>query len=252
MHSRILNEAMEAGIVVSVAAGNDGPDNDGLSGMGSSNLAITVGATDDINTIDREDDTVASYSSRGPRRDNGDSNPLNELKPEVSAPGTNIIQAEGCVTSGTCINLFGGSCRRQRLHWPRLWHILRNTSRHRHHRSDARSKSRLSPAEVKEILKLTAEREASQLTRMSTRSGTETLVGAWLTPLLQTELSFYLQGLRPYRSIDVYTGAHQRKVIDQQPPGLYEVRGEAWGQAGSVSAVEAVWRVMAMAKRCFQ
>ena len=36
MHSRILNEAMEAGVVVSVAAGNDGPDNDGLSGMGSS------------------------------------------------------------------------------------------------------------------------------------------------------------------------------------------------------------------------
>ena len=35
MHSRILNEAMDAGIVVSVAAGNDGPDNDGLSGMGS-------------------------------------------------------------------------------------------------------------------------------------------------------------------------------------------------------------------------
>ena len=30
MHSRILNDAMEAGIVVSVAAGNDGPDNDGL------------------------------------------------------------------------------------------------------------------------------------------------------------------------------------------------------------------------------
>jgi len=105
MHSRILNEAMEAGIVVSVAAGNDGPDNDGLSGMGSGSLAITVGATDDINSVDRSDDTVAGYSSRGPRRDNGDSNPLDELKPEISAPGTNIIQAEGCVTSGGCSNL---------------------------------------------------------------------------------------------------------------------------------------------------
>ena len=39
MHSRILNEAMEAGVVVSVAAGNDGPNNDGLSGMGSSSLS---------------------------------------------------------------------------------------------------------------------------------------------------------------------------------------------------------------------
>ena len=45
--------------------GNDGPDNEGLSGMGSSDLSVTVGATDDQNTIDREDDTIAGYSSRG-------------------------------------------------------------------------------------------------------------------------------------------------------------------------------------------
>ncbi|MDP7000556.1 MAG: S8 family serine peptidase [Candidatus Poseidoniaceae archaeon] len=108
MHSRILDTATEAGIVVSVAAGNDGPDNDGFSGMGSSSLSITVGATDDINTVDRVDDTVASYSSRGPRRDNGDGNPLNELKPDISAPGTNIIQSEGCVTSGGCNNNIPG------------------------------------------------------------------------------------------------------------------------------------------------
>ncbi len=104
MHSRILDAATEAGIVVSVAAGNDGPDNDGLSGMGSSSLSITVGATDDHNTIAREDDTIAEYSSRGPRRDNEDGNPHNELKPDLSAPGSNIIQAEGCVTSGGCNN----------------------------------------------------------------------------------------------------------------------------------------------------
>ena len=108
MHSRILNEATLAGISVSVAAGNDGPDNDGLSGMGSSSLSITVGATDDQNTIDRDDDTIAGYSSRGPRRDNGDSNPVNELKPDVTAPGSNIIQAEGCVSSGGCNNNIPG------------------------------------------------------------------------------------------------------------------------------------------------
>ena len=33
MHSRILDEAMELGLVVSNAAGNSGEDNDGLSGM---------------------------------------------------------------------------------------------------------------------------------------------------------------------------------------------------------------------------
>jgi hypothetical protein len=91
-----------------VAAGNDGDDNDGLSGMGSSSLSITVGAVDDMNTVNRSDDVVAGYSSRGPRRDNGDGNPINELKPDITAPGSNIIQAEGCVTSGSCNNLIPG------------------------------------------------------------------------------------------------------------------------------------------------
>jgi hypothetical protein len=109
MFSQILDEAMLAGITVSVAAGNDGSDNDGFSGMGSSSLSITVGALDDKNTIDRVDDGIASYSSRGPRRDNGDGNPYDEMKPDVSAPGTNIVQAEACYASGGCDNRFGGS-----------------------------------------------------------------------------------------------------------------------------------------------
>ena len=108
MHSRILDEATLAGVTVSVAAGNDGPDNDGFSGMGSSSLSITVGATDDLNTITRDDDEIASYSSRGPRRDNGNSNPIDEMKPDVTAPGTGIVQAEACVTSGGCNNFIGG------------------------------------------------------------------------------------------------------------------------------------------------
>lgn len=108
MHSRILDEATLAGVTVSVAAGNDGPDNDGFSGMGSSSLSITVGATDDLNTITRDDDEIASYSSRGPRRDNGNTNPIDEMKPDVTAPGTDIVQAEACVTSGGCNNFIGG------------------------------------------------------------------------------------------------------------------------------------------------
>ena len=108
MHSRILDEAMVAGVTVSNAAGNSGPDNDGLSGRSAASWSITGAATDDLNPVDRSDDTIASYSSRGPRRDNGDSNPLDELVPEISAPGTNIIQAEGCVSSGSCNNFLGG------------------------------------------------------------------------------------------------------------------------------------------------
>jgi subtilisin family serine protease len=108
--SHLLDVATLAGITVSVAAGNSGPDNDGFSAMGASSLSVTVGALDDKNTIDRSDDGIASYSSRGPRRDNGDGNPYDEMKPDVSAPGTNIVQAEACVWSeGFCSNRLVGS-----------------------------------------------------------------------------------------------------------------------------------------------
>ncbi len=108
MFSQILDEATLAGITVSVAAGNSGSDNDGLSGMGASSLSVTVGALDDKNTIDRSDDGIASYSSRGPRKDNNDGNPYDEMKPDVSAPGTNIVQAEACHASGSCYNRIPG------------------------------------------------------------------------------------------------------------------------------------------------
>ena len=108
MFSQVLDEATLAGVVVSVAAGNSGSDNNGLSGMGSSGLSITVGALDDKNTISRDDDGIASYSSRGPRKDNNDGNPYDEMKPDVSAPGTNIIQAEACYASSSCYNRIPG------------------------------------------------------------------------------------------------------------------------------------------------
>jgi hypothetical protein len=85
---------VQAGIIAVIAAGNAGPSNDGFDGLGASSYAITVGATDDLNTIDRTDDAIASYSSRGPRKDNNDGYPYDELKPDISAPGTDIISAE--------------------------------------------------------------------------------------------------------------------------------------------------------------
>lgn len=94
MYSRGITQLVSAGIIAVVAAGNAGPDNDGFDGLGASSLALTIGATDDHNTIDRTDDTIAGYSSRGPRADNDDGDPFDELKPQVSAPGTNIISAE--------------------------------------------------------------------------------------------------------------------------------------------------------------
>ena len=237
--SVLLNAAMEAGIVVSVAAGNDGPSNDGLSGMGASDLAITVGATDDANTIERDDDTIASYSSRGPRRDNGDGNPLNELKPEVTAPGTNIIQAEGCVTSGGCNNLIPGQDASDNTYTsrgsgtsyatPAVSGILALM---------IEANPDLSPLEMKEILKFTAERkgEATQpdIDPYWNRDFGWGLVDAYEAVKLSLELKH--QNLTG--KIDVNTQVHVVETGIDNVSGLYLVAGIAWGQMSSVTSVE--------------
>ena len=82
----IVERAWEAGIVVCVAAGNEGPNYGTIASPGISDLVITVGALDDKNTSDtREDDDVASFSSRGPTKY------YNVTKPDLLAPGVNIV-----------------------------------------------------------------------------------------------------------------------------------------------------------------
>ena len=66
---QIVEKAWEAGIVVCVAAGNEGPDNGTIASPGISDLVITVGALDDkIQLIREQDDDVADFSSRGPTK----------------------------------------------------------------------------------------------------------------------------------------------------------------------------------------
>ncbi len=89
-YSRLLDAAVDTGLIVVNAAGNDGPANNGFNGLSGSSKAIIIGATNDMNTLEHEDDEIAVYSSRGPRADNGDSDPFDELKPDFSAPGTTI------------------------------------------------------------------------------------------------------------------------------------------------------------------
>lgn len=91
-YSRLLDAAVDNGVIVVNAAGNEGPFYTGFHGLSASSKAIIVGATDDKNTLEHEDDVIAIYSTIGPRADNGDSNPYDELKPDVAAPGTNITQ----------------------------------------------------------------------------------------------------------------------------------------------------------------
>ncbi|WP_173916968.1 S8 family peptidase [Halobacillus sp. Marseille-Q1614] len=77
--------AWESGIVVVVAAGNEGPDAQTIASPGISDRVITVGALDDRNTPDtRDDDDVAGFSSRGPTL-------YGVAKPDILAPGVNII-----------------------------------------------------------------------------------------------------------------------------------------------------------------
>jgi len=89
-YSRAVQKAVESGVIYVVGAANDGPDNGGMNGLASADDAIIIGATYDNNTIPREDDVMAGYSSRGPRKDDGDSDPYDEMKPDVVSPGTYI------------------------------------------------------------------------------------------------------------------------------------------------------------------
>ncbi len=235
MHSRILDEAMELGVAVSNAAGNSGEDNDGLSGMSASSLSITVASTDDQNTINRTDDTIAGYSSRGPRKDNGDGNPVNELIPEISAPGTNIVQAEGCVSSGGCNNFLGGDAS-QNTYTGRgsgtsyaapavtgvvalVWEANEN----------------LTPLQIKEVLKHTAElrgeASAPDVDPYWNREYGYGMVDA----LAAVELALFLQDSRQTPLIDPTLQSHR---LNLSMNGVINMTGHSWGQAGSIDRVE--------------
>ncbi|MGM7703195.1 S8 family peptidase [Pseudalkalibacillus sp. Hm43] len=81
---QLVEKAWEKGIVVCVAAGNSGPSGQTIASPGVSDRVITVGASDDKNTVDSNDDDVASFSSRGPTI-------YDVTKPDLLAPGVNII-----------------------------------------------------------------------------------------------------------------------------------------------------------------
>ena len=80
-----VENAVRHGIVVVVAAGNDGSAYAGVNSPGNSPSAITVGAADGKATITRADDYVPSFSSRGPTWYDG------LAKPDVIAPGVNLF-----------------------------------------------------------------------------------------------------------------------------------------------------------------
>ncbi len=79
-----VRKAWEDGLVVCVAAGNNGPSAKTINTPGIAPEAITVGASDDKNTVATGDDSIASFSSRGPTPDG-------ISKPDIVTPGAKIV-----------------------------------------------------------------------------------------------------------------------------------------------------------------
>ena len=72
------------GIVVVVAAGNSGPGDGTVTKPGDDPVVLTVGAYDDGDTTDPQDDDVPRWSSRGPTAQG-------LAKPDLVAPGRSVI-----------------------------------------------------------------------------------------------------------------------------------------------------------------
>ena len=100
--ARLVNNASSNGIVMVCAMGNDGRQR--VPSPASADACISVAAIDDKNSIDRADDSIADYSNWGPRDDDLDDDELDELKPDVSAPGSDIIAPQHASGSNPIID----------------------------------------------------------------------------------------------------------------------------------------------------
>lgn len=88
---RGVNAAWDDGMVVVVAAGNNGPGRRTITTPGISRKVITVGCSDDHKEIDVQGSKMVDYSGRGPTN-------ACICKPDIVAPGSCIV---------SCANLPG-------------------------------------------------------------------------------------------------------------------------------------------------
>jgi len=126
--------AVEAGVVVCVAAGNDGPQAYTVGSPGCARQVITIGAVND-------QDAVANFSSRGPTSDG-------RAKPDVVLPGVDIISARARGTAmGTVINEYYTSASGTSMATPHAAGVCALL---------LQAEPQLTPQEVKERLMTTA------------------------------------------------------------------------------------------------
>lgn len=89
--SELCDAAVEAGAVICVAAGNDGPAAYTVGSPGAARHVITIGASN-------HQDRIAGFSSRGPTLDG-------RVKPDMVLPGVDIVAARASGTSmGTVVD----------------------------------------------------------------------------------------------------------------------------------------------------
>lgn len=83
---RAVEAAWDLGIVMVVAAGNNGPKSSSITSPGTSRKVITVGASDDNRPADIWGNQRVNFSGRGPTSEC-------IIKPDILAPGSNIVAA---------------------------------------------------------------------------------------------------------------------------------------------------------------
>ena len=161
---------------------------------------------------------------------------MNELIPELSAPGTNIIQAEGCVSSGGCNNFLGGDASGNTYTGrgsgtsyatPAVTGVVALV---------IEANGQLSPLQIKEVLKQTSERmgepSAPEVDPYWNREFGYGMVDAHAAVALAQHIAETGQT----DSLDVSLQNHLLNLVDSN--GTINVTGHAWGQMGSVDRVE--------------
>ena len=81
---RAVDAAWDSGIIMTIAAGNNGPDFRTVTSPGISRKAITIGASDDHRQVTIRGSSLINFSGRGPTSEC-------IIKPDIIAPGTAIV-----------------------------------------------------------------------------------------------------------------------------------------------------------------
>lgn len=137
--SRVVDNAVDAGIVTVIGAGNSGPDSGTIGSPGTARKAITVGAVD-------KNKQLTLFSSRGPVIYNGET--IN--KPDIVAPGASICAAEwdSWLGFGKCVDdkhVLSGGTSMATPHVSGVVALMKQAN------------PSLLPAQIKEIIKANAQ-----------------------------------------------------------------------------------------------